>query len=102
MKNGYEIFWTEHAIQELNDTLEYIELNWSEKEIRKLIAKIEEIISLIGDNPSLYQTVSNDTNIRKVPILKVNTLYYLFKIDKIYVLSFFSNRQNPGKLVLIE
>lgn len=42
--------------------------------------------------------LSDFIGIRKVVIKKFNTLYYRQKEDRIEIISFFSNRQNPGNL----
>lgn len=94
MRNGYNVFWTEHALYELDETFNYLQENFTEKELKKLALKIEETIQLITLNPFLFQK-SNQLNIYKVPILKYNTLYYRIKNDTIEILSFFSNRKNP-------
>ncbi len=98
MKNGYEIKWTDHALSELKDTFDYIELIWTKKELRKLSQKIEKILELISNNPFLFAK-SNSNSYRKVVILKFNTLYYRITDENtVEILSFFSNRQNPNKL----
>lgn len=33
MKNGYDICWTDYALEELNQTISYLELNFTKKEI---------------------------------------------------------------------
>jgi len=40
MKNGYRIEWTDNALFELKVTFEYIEKNWTEKELRILSNEI--------------------------------------------------------------
>jgi len=97
MKNGYRIEWTDNALTELKSTFEYIETNWTERELRKLSNEIERILSLISDNPNLFPLTKN-RKIRKVVVKKLNTLYYRKKDDEIVeILSFFSNRQSPDK-----
>lgn len=54
MKSGYKIFWTNHALSELEKTIEYLESNFSTKQLEKLSIKIESIISLISQNPHLF------------------------------------------------
>jgi plasmid stabilization system protein ParE len=34
MKSGYKILWTDFALKELEKTIEYLEENWTEKELR--------------------------------------------------------------------
>lgn len=96
MRSGYKILWTDHALAELAQTILYLEQNFSDKEIQKLAQKIENTIELISHNPNLFPK-SDKKNIRKVVILKYNTLYYRVKRNSVEILSFFSNRQNPKK-----
>ena len=97
MKSGYKVEWTDHALSELKRTYQYLEENWTSKELTKLSVDIERTISLISKNPRLFP-VSEIANIRKVVVKKFNTMYYRVKKDSsIEILSFFSNRQNPDK-----
>jgi plasmid stabilization system protein ParE len=97
MKNGYKIFWTDFALNELKTTIEYLEENWTEKELHTLVLKLEESLSLISQNPNLFQVCESRNGIRRVVILKYNTLYYRINKKQVEILSFFSNRQNPKK-----
>jgi plasmid stabilization system protein ParE len=97
MKNGYKILWTDHALKELEDTITYLEENWTDKELQYLVVKMEEILLLISHNPHLFQVSEVKKDIRRVVILTYNTLYYRVKNNQIEIISFFSNRQNPKK-----
>ncbi len=96
MKNGYKVNWTPHALNELQRTIEYLEQNFTQKEIIKLVQKIESITELITHHPNLFPR-SDRANIHRVVILKYNSLYYRVKHDHIEIISFFSNRQSPKK-----
>ncbi len=97
MKSGYKIYWTDNAISELQNTIKFLQENWTEIELKKLVDDIEKIIELISNNPKLFP-LSNKKNIRRVIIRKLNTLYYReLNGTSIEILSFFSNRQNPDK-----
>ena len=39
MKSGYNIFWTPNARKELEKTLEYLEKNFTDRELKKLAVK---------------------------------------------------------------
>lgn len=97
MKNGYKILWTDFALTELESTIKYLEENWTEKELKNLASKLEETLSLISQNPDLFQKSEIKNNIRRAVILSHNSLYYRFNNDQVEILSFFSNRQNPKK-----
>ena len=96
MKSGYKILWTDHALKELAKTYEYLEKNFTGKELKKLSVEIDKLLILISKNPSLYP-ISESQRIRKVVFKKFNTLYYREKQNTVEILSFFSNRQNPEK-----
>ena len=97
MKNGYKIFWTDFALKELEKTIEFLEENWTEKELRNLAENLEEKLALISQNPDLFQASNLKKGIRRVVILTYNTLYYRIANEQIEIISFFSNRQNPKK-----
>ncbi len=97
MTNGYKILWTDFALTELEKTIEYLQENWTDKEIRNLAIEIEETISLISHNPNLFQSSELKKEIRRAVVAKHNTLYYRIKNDTVEIISFFSNRQSPKK-----
>ncbi|MDR2205294.1 MAG: type II toxin-antitoxin system RelE/ParE family toxin [Flavobacteriaceae bacterium] len=96
MRSGYKIVWTDFALEELRQTIEYLENNFSDKEIKKLAEKIESTLQIISENLDIFPK-SESTKIHKAVILKYNTLYYRCISGSIEILSFFSNRQNPEK-----
>ncbi|MEO6882989.1 MAG: type II toxin-antitoxin system RelE/ParE family toxin [Bacteroidia bacterium] len=96
MKSGYKIFWTNNALEELRKTIDYLQQNFSDKEVRKLAIRIESATELISQNPWLFPK-SEFKNTHQVFILKFNTMYYKVKNEEVQIVSFFSNRQNPKK-----
>ena len=96
MKSGYKIFWTEHAASELEKTIQYLQTEFSDKEISKLLIKLEETLELISINPKIFP-ISDKKGIQKAILLKYNSIYYREINNTVEILSFFSNRQNPKK-----
>jgi len=96
MKGGYKVLWTDNALDELSRTIEYLEHNFSDLEIRKLALKIESISELISQNPSIFPK-SEFKEVYKAVILNHNTMYYRIRGNNIHILSFFSNRLNPNR-----
>ncbi len=96
MESGYKILWTNHALNELKKTYEYLEENFADKELRKLSSEIDKTLNLICTNPNIFPK-SEYNGVRRVVIKKFSTLYYREKNNQIEILSFFSNRQNPTK-----
>ena len=97
MESGYKIQWTDFALKELADTYEYLELNFSKKELNKLSFEIERVLRLISKNPFLFPQ-SEIKNVRRVVIKKFNTMYYRETDSTIEILSFYSNRKRTKKI----
>ena len=98
MKSGYKIFWTDHALSELKNTIEYLEDNWTEKELKNFFRELDHIIELISRNPKLFPESISKKDIRKAVVTRFNSLYYRVNNNSIEILSFFSNRQDPSKI----
>ena len=96
MPSGYKIFWTDHALRELTDTYEYLEVYFTERELKKLSSEIDRTLRLISQNPNLFP-LSESKGVRRVVVRKFNTMYYREKGNCLEILSFFSNRQSPDK-----
>ncbi|SIT98897.1 hypothetical protein SAMN05660493_03299 [Epilithonimonas bovis DSM 19482] len=59
MENGYEILWTDLALEELDETVKYLEREFSQNEIDNLGNEIERIISIISHNQSFSLFLTN-------------------------------------------
>ena len=97
MKSGYKVLWTDHAISELKETIEYLEENWTERELRNFSAKLDHTIELISKTPELFPSSLEKNEIRKAVVEEHNNLYYRINENSIELVSLFSNRKNPGK-----
>ncbi len=97
MKSGYKILWTDHALSELQKIIEYLEDNWTEKELKIFARTLDHTVELISKNPDLFQTSKEKTNVRWAVILTHNSLYYRTRENTVEILSLFDTRQNPKK-----
>lgn len=95
MKSGYKILWTDHAISELRETIEYLENNWSEKELRKFSAKLDHTVELISKTPEMFPDSYEKNGIKKAVVEKHNNLYYRIIGNSVEILSLFPNKKNP-------
>ncbi|NDV16757.1 type II toxin-antitoxin system RelE/ParE family toxin [Muricauda sp. TY007] len=98
MTSGYKILWTHNAISELKGIVEYLQENWTERELTNYSQELDHIIELISKNPELFQISKKKKNIRRAVIAKYTNLYYRINGNSIEILSLFSNRQSPDKL----
>lgn len=52
---SYQIIWSPQANQTYLLILEYLQKNWTEREINNFIERTEEVLSFISQNPLLYR-----------------------------------------------
>lgn len=97
MKNGYEIFWTQEAVNNLKLIFDYLSKNWSKKEISNFTNKLENRLRIISLYPKLFRK-SKKKNIHISVLTKQITLYYKIEKKKIIILTLFDVRQNPNKI----
>ena len=95
MQSGYKIVWTDHALSELEQTIEYLEKYWTERELRIFATKLDHTLELISKTPKLFPTSTEKFGIRKAVVEKYNSLYYRVHNNSIEIISLFANRQNP-------
>lgn len=97
MKSISKVIWSAEALENLEKIITYLEKNWSEKEIKKFVKKLEKQISLIKKQPLSFPK-SQLVEIRKSVLSKQITIFYKTSGDTIYIVAIFDNRQNPEKL----
>ena len=95
-----EVIWSAKSRITFFIVLDYLEKNWSKTELLQFIRKTELVIQAIQKNPGIFACSSKHKSIRRAIIDKNNALYYQVdkKNRKIYLLTFFDNRQNPENL----
>jgi len=77
--------------------IEYLEENWTSKEIDFFIDRTDEVINFIAQNPKQY-IYSKKKNAFRAVISKQISLYYRIKSREVELLIFWDTRQNPEKL----
>ncbi|GGW26863.1 hypothetical protein [Arenibacter certesii] len=86
MRSGYKILWTDHALTALEETIKYLETNWTERELRNFSAKPEHTIELLSKTPELFPSSTENWGFEK-PLLKNTIIYvigFIMKILKSY------------------
>ncbi len=93
------IDWTTEAEFTYDAIVFYLEQEWSEREVKNFISRVNEVLKLISKNPMLYKR-SKQKGIHEAVVSKHNTLYYRVKTESIDLLNFWDNRQSSEKLKL--
>jgi len=98
MKNIYKIFWSDEALNNLKEILEYIENRWTERELNHFSKLLDDNLNLIQFSPKLFPKVDKFPNLRRNVISPQTSIYYEVYSNEIHLISLLDNRQNPDKL----
>jgi plasmid stabilization system protein ParE len=99
MKNTYKLIWSDEALNNLNDIIEYLKNRWTEREIRKFAQLLDKQLKLIKGNPHLFAKSDKSNEVRRSVLSKQTTIYYRVIAYQVRIISLFDNRQNPKKLI---
>lgn len=92
-----KVFWTPKAIESFEYTIEYIQEEWTDKEVKKFVSKVFKTINQIEKNPTMF-VGSEQVNVRKAVVTKHNTIFYRIQTERIELLFIWDNRQDPKSL----
>ena len=98
MKNGYKVIWSAEAVRNIEDIIQYLQTNWTDKEIRKFFVKLDKRIALISSRPLIFPSTQTKAQAHRSVLSKQTTIYYKVLKDQILILALFDNRQDPDKL----
>ena len=91
------IVWNRRASNNFNAIIEYLQSEWGDKVAKDFVNRTYRIIELIAVNPEMGSMEHFDKQIRGFVITKHNTLFYRIEDERLILLNFFDNRQDPGK-----
>lgn len=91
-----EIIWTPQAEKSHTEVIDYLNDEWSEKEVVKFIVRSDKIIRHISHYPMAYRSAGKE-DVREAVITKHNLLLYRMSVRKIYLLYFWDTRKNPAR-----
>ncbi len=95
-----KIVWSPLAAQTYISNIEYLQKEWTQKEIEKFTAATERKLNLLKLQPDIGVITHKRNHVRKTPIVKRILLIYRYKKRKgeIELLRFFNTWQNPKKM----
>lgn len=86
---------SESAIETFDAICTQINDRFGERSEKRFEKNTVKILELISKNPYLYEATVFDPNIRRALIDKLSSVFYEVKEDRIKVLFFWDNRQEP-------
>ena len=92
-----EIVWSKRANLKFDQIITYLIEEWGEQSAKQFIGKVFTILEILSEFPEIGSVENKEKSIRGLTVVKQVNLYYRIKNDKIILLVFFDNRQNPKK-----
>jgi plasmid stabilization system protein ParE len=94
----YKIFWTNEAINNLEEILDYLIKYWSQKEVDNFKKSLSKQIHLIQRFPKVFPVSDYNPKLRKAVLSKQTTLFYEVNDHIIYLVFLFVNYQDVEKI----
>lgn len=88
-----KVEWTLLARDDYWKNIEYLENNWTEKEVLNFINEVDYSINLLVKGNVIF-TQSNYINVYKMVVIQQITIYYSIKNEIVYLLRFWNNYQD--------
>lgn len=95
---SYKILWSDEAVKNLEQILEYLSTEWTEREVDNFKAKLSEQIEIISRFPNGFPASTIVPRLRKAVLTKQTIIFYEVKEQSIYIAYLFDSRQNTEKL----
>jgi len=92
------VFLTSKSELTFWNNIAYLQDEWGAKVTNEFIEKVNNAIENISNTPHLYPIYSKENNIHKCIIVKKITLCYKSQSDRVDLIAFWNNYQNPNKL----
>jgi plasmid stabilization system protein ParE len=99
MGSDFKVFWTDEAIKNLQAIMDYLDCQWTQREIDNFKKKLAKQIELIETNPRLFPVSEYNPRLRKAVLSKQTTIFYEIADRMIYLVYLFNNRQDIEKIV---
>lgn len=95
----YKIFWTEEAVKNLEEILDYLILNWSQKEVDSFKQKLNKHLELISRFPLMFPVSSYNPRLRKAVMTKQTTIFFEIKEKGIFLAYLFVNKKDINNII---
>jgi plasmid stabilization system protein ParE len=100
MKGGYKLLWSDRALADLQNIINYLTENWTPKETQNFARRLDKRLDIIATSPGLFPKTTKRKNVRRSVLTKQTVIYYETRENIINIVTFFDPRQNPKKLGL--
>jgi len=98
MAYDYKLFWSDEAINNLEEILDYLHSRWTQREVDKFKKRLSKQLDLVTRNPKLFPKSDFNPSLRKAVLSKQTTIFYKISSDTINLVYLFNSRQDIQKI----
>jgi plasmid stabilization system protein ParE len=98
MKSIYKFIWSEESLINLQGIIDYLNQNWTEKEVSNFAKLLDKKLTLLQSNPHLFPQSQISEELRRMVLSKQTSIHFRIKDTDIHIVTLFDTRQNPDKL----
>lgn len=96
--DSYKLHWSEEAVRNLENILEHLQENWSEKVVLNFKTSLSKLLDLIGRHPFIFPQSEYKKRLRKAVLSKQTTIYYEVKNNEVIIAYIFVNSQDIARI----
>ena len=98
MASKFTILWSDESVRNLEEILNYLEKEWTWREVERFKEQLLKQLNLIQQFPQLFPKSEINRRIRRAVMNRHITIYYEIKGNRIQLAYLFNNRKDPSKL----
>ena len=96
MASEIPVSWSEESISNLEDILDYLEINWTKREVSAFRKKLGRYIEVIRIFPEIFPLSGITSNLRKAVVSPQTSIVYRFENKQIHIVYLLDNRKDAG------
>ena len=94
----FKVFWTEEAIQNLEEIIDYLITRWTRREVENFKSKLSKQIELIQRSPRLFPVSTFQPRLRKAVLSRQTSVFFETRDNLIYIAYIFVNHKSTDRL----
>ncbi len=93
----FQLVWTKRAIDGYSNIVNYLEEEWTDREVRNFVKQSEDFFEILCHYPEIFQKTSNHKNVYRGPMNKLTIITYRIKPRKnqIEIINIRGAKQKP-------
>ncbi len=89
------IVWSKRADKKFDKIIAYLQNEWGKNATSSFVKKVYDFLDILSEFPEIGTIEHNGRKIRGFTLVKQVNIFYKISGNKIIILNFFDNRQDP-------